>query len=50
LSKTLRQMDEGRDTKKDIAALGQRFDLTQWLLNGDDEDSGISGDLPGRNT
>jgi hypothetical protein len=37
LSKELRKMHAGRDTRKEIAALSQRFDLAQWLLNGDDE-------------
>ena len=37
LSKILGQMDEGRDTKKAIAALSQRFDVAQWLLNREDD-------------
>ncbi|MHB8499711.1 MAG: hypothetical protein ACYDCG_18285 [Candidatus Acidiferrales bacterium] len=32
LSKELRKMYAGRDAKKEIAALSQRFDLAQWLL------------------
>lgn len=37
LSKIRRQMDEGRDIKKDIAALSQRYDVAQWLLNSDED-------------
>jgi hypothetical protein len=44
LSKTLRQIDEGRDTKKDIAALSQRFDVAQWLLNSDEEPEELGGE------
>ncbi len=50
LAKTIRKMHEGRDAVAESAALTQRFDLAQWLLNRDDENSGNDGDLPGRNT
>jgi len=50
LTKTIREMHEGRDAVIESAALTQRFDLAQWLLNGDDENFGINGDLPGRDT
>jgi hypothetical protein len=50
LAKAIRKMHEGRDAMGETAALTQRFDLAQWLLNGDDENLGNGGDLPGRNT
>ena len=38
------------DTERVVAALSQRYDVAQWLLNRDDEDAGIIGSLPGRST
>lgn len=48
LANAIRKMHEGRDAAAESAALTQRFDLAQWLLNEDDENFGNCSDSPRR--
>jgi hypothetical protein len=47
LAKSIRKLHEGRDAAEETAALTRRFDVAQWLLNGEDADFAIGGDLSG---